>query len=111
MAKVPVADVLCAGDLWFKDTGRQITYEYVVLGGLNDSREHSERLAARLRGRRCTVNLIPYNPTPELPFYRPEGGSPEYFRDVLVDGGLTATIRWSRGLEGAAACGQLRLVR
>ena len=111
MAGVPIEDVLAAGDDWFEKTGREVTYEYVLLGGENDSEGHALRLVERLSGRRCSVNLIPYNPTPELPFYPPEGGSPEYFRDVLVDGGLTATIRWSRGLEGAAACGQLRLVR
>lgn len=111
MAGVPIEEVLAAGDDWFEKTGREVTYEYVLLGGENDSEGHALRLLERLRGRRCSVNLIPYNPTPELPFDRPEGGSPERFRDVLVEGGLIATIRWSRGLEGAAACGQLRLVR
>lgn len=111
MAGVPIEDVLAAGDHWFEQTGREVTYEYVLLGGENDSEGHAARLADRLRGRRCSVNLIPYNPTPELPFYRPESGGPERFRDALVEGGLIATIRWSRGLEGSAACGQLRLVR
>ena len=111
MKGVPIEDVLAAGDHWFQETGREVTYEYVLLGGENDSPGHAERLVERLRGRRCSVNLIPYNPTPELPFQRPESGAPEAFRDQLQEGGLVATIRWSRGLEGAAACGQLRLVR
>ena len=111
MAGVPIEEVLAAGDHWFDQTGREVTYEYVLLGGENDSEGHAMRLLDRLRGRRCSVDLIPYNPTPELPFDRPQSGAPERFRDLLVDGGLIATIRWSRGLEGAAACGQLRLVR
>ncbi len=111
MAGVPIEEVLAAGDDWFEQTGREVTYEYVLLGGENDSEGHALRLLDRLRGRRCSVNLIPYNPTPELPFYRPESGAPEYCRDTPLEGGLTATIRWSRGLEGSAACGQLRLVR
>lgn len=109
MKGVPIEEVLSAGDHWFETTGREVTYEYVLLGGTNDSAGHALRLIERLRGRRCTVNLIPYNPTPELPFLRPEPGAPEAFRDVLLEGGVIATIRWSRGLDGAAACGQLRL--
>ncbi|MFT4710849.1 MAG: 23S rRNA (adenine2503-C2)-methyltransferase [Bacteroidia bacterium] len=109
MAKVPVGDVLRAGDQWFKDTGRQITYEYVVLGGLNDTREHSERLAARLRGRRCTVNLIPYNPVDGDRFQRPSRDDVEEFAEELREAGVVTTIRWSRGLDSDAACGQLRL--
>lgn len=111
MRGVPIEEVLAAGDDWFEQTGREITYEYVMLGGVNDTPGHAERLADRLRGRRCSVNLIPYNPTPELPFARPGGGTPEGFRDDLVERGLIATIRWSRGLDGDAACGQLRLAR
>ncbi len=57
------------------------------------------------------MNIIPYNPTPDLPFGRPDQGRAEAFRDALIEHGLVATIRWSRGLDGAAACGQLRLTR
>jgi 23S rRNA (adenine2503-C2)-methyltransferase len=109
MAKVPVGDVLRAGDQWFRDTGRQITYEYVVLGGVNDSREHSDRLAARLRGRRCTVNLIPYNPIEGDRYKRPSRDDVEDFADELREANVVTTIRWSRGLDSDAACGQLRL--
>lgn len=111
MRGVPIEEVLSAGDHWFETTGREITYEYVLLGGDNDSLGHAQRLAERLRGRRCSVNIIPYNPTPELPFGRPDAGRAEAFRDALIEDGLVATIRWSRGLDGAAACGQLRLSR
>ena len=109
MAGVPIEDILAAGDHWFETTGREVTYEYVLLGGVNDSPRHAEALADRLRGRRCGVNLIPYNPTPELPYARPGSGDPEAFQEFLQGRGVVATIRWSRGLDGAAACGQLRL--
>ena len=111
MAGVPIAEILDAGDEWFRLTGREVTYEYVLLGGANDSAGHARRLAERLQGRRATVNLIPYNPTDSLPFQRPGPDSVEGFCQALCDAGIVATVRWSRGLEGAAACGQLRWSR
>jgi len=109
MRGVPIEDVLRAGDDWFDVTGREVTYEYVVLGGTNDTAGHAERLGDRLRGRRCTVNLIPFNPSPEMPFRRPQPDAVEAFRAALEQRGIVATVRWSRGLDGDAACGQLRL--
>jgi len=109
MRGVPVADVLAAGDRWFERTGREITYEYVLLGGTNDSPAHAQRLAARLRGRRATVNLIPYNPVAGGAWGRPGAEAAERFRRTLADAGVVATVRWSRGLESDAACGQLRI--
>jgi 23S rRNA (adenine2503-C2)-methyltransferase len=108
MQGVPVEEVLAAGDRWFERTGREITYEYVLLGGTNDTRGHAERLAARLHRRRATVNLIPYNPVAEGAYARPAAESAERFRATLADAGIVATVRWSRGLEADAACGQLR---
>jgi 23S rRNA (adenine2503-C2)-methyltransferase len=109
MAGVPIEDVLAAGDDWFVQTGREITYEYVLLGGDNDSPGHAERLADRLRGRRAMVNLIPYNPIEELTGRRPHADDVEGFREVLEQRGIVATVRWSRGLKSDSACGQLRL--
>jgi 23S rRNA (adenine2503-C2)-methyltransferase len=109
MAGVPIDEVLAAGDDWFEVTGREVTYEYVLLGGLNDSIDHAGRLAQLLVRRRATVNLIPYNPTPGLPFARPASGVPEAFAERLGEAGIVATVRWSRGLDEDAACGQLRL--
>ncbi len=108
MAGVPIEEVLAAGDHWFHVTGREVTYEYVLLGGVNDTPEHAARLAERVRGRRCTVNLIPYNPTSGLGYGRPEQADVDGFRDWLIESGIVATVRWSRGLDGSAACGQLR---
>lgn len=109
MQGVPIEEVLEAGDDWFEVTGREVTYEVVLLGGVTDTPRHADRLVERLGGRRATVNLIPYNPTPELPFARPAPDAVSGFHDRLRAGGLVATVRWSRGLDGAAACGQLRL--
>jgi len=111
MAGVPIEEVLAGGDDWFEVTGREVTYEYVLLGGVNDSAGHAARLAEHLRGRRGTVNLIPYNPTPELPYARPAPEAVQAFAEHLRAAGLVATVRWSRGLEEFAACGQLRLTR
>jgi len=108
MADVPVEDVLEAGDHWFRATGREVTYEYVLLGGENDRDEHARALVERLRGRRCTVNLIPYNPVPGDRWRRPRRGEPERFQSVLTEAGIVATVRWSKGVEADAACGQLR---
>jgi 23S rRNA (adenine2503-C2)-methyltransferase len=103
--------VLSAGDDWFERTGREITYEYVLLSGENDTAGHARRLAARLAGRRCTVNLIPYNPVEESPYRRPEAAAVETFRRLLAEERVVATVRWSRGVDSDAACGQLRLRR
>ena len=109
MRGTPIEEVLAAGDDWFAVTGREITYEVVLLGDVNDSPGHAERLARRLRGRRATVNLIPFNPSAQLPYRRPPPERVAAFHDRLREGGLVATVRWSRGLDGDAACGQLRL--
>jgi 23S rRNA (adenine2503-C2)-methyltransferase len=108
MDGVPIEEVLAAGDYWFEVTGREITYEYVLLGGVNDSPDHAAHLAERLRRRRATVNLIPYNPVPEDAYRRPHKQDVEAFRSFLEERRVVATVRWSRGLEAAAACGQLR---
>jgi len=109
MAGIPIAEVLSAGDDWFEVTGREVTYEVVLLGGQNDTSGHAQRLAERLSRRRATVNLIPFNPVPGLPFRRPEAAAVEGYREGLASSGVVATVRWSRGVEEAAACGQLRL--
>ncbi len=111
MQGVSIEDILEAGDDWFRETGREVTYEIVLLGGVTDSREHAQLLARRLSGRRATVNLIPYNPTAGLPYERPTGPAVDAFQATLVEAGLVATVRWSRGGDDAAACGQLRLAR
>ena len=109
MRGVPIEDILEAGEDWFLQTGREVTYEVVLLGGVNDGPDHAQMLARRLAGRRATVNLIPYNPTPGLHYERPTGPAVDAFQASLREAGLVATVRWSRGVDSAAACGQLRL--
>jgi 23S rRNA (adenine2503-C2)-methyltransferase len=109
MRGTPIDEVLAAGDYWFEVTGREITYEYVLLGEVNDSARHAAELGRRLEGRRASVNLIPFNPVAGGEFERPDPRLVESFREELEEAGLVATIRWSRGMESDAACGQLRL--
>ena len=109
MRGVPIEEVLAAGDDWFEKTGREVTYEVVLLAGVNDGADRARALAERLRGRRCTVNLIPFNSVADSPYLRPARAAIETFRDALARAGIVATVRFSRGVESDAACGQLRV--
>lgn len=86
---------------------RRITFEYVLLGGLNDSADHARRLAKLLRGLPCKLNLIPWNPAPHLPFRRPPEENVRRFQQVLLDHFFTVSVRYSKGADVGAACGQL----
>lgn len=90
---------------------RRITFEYVLLAGVNDRPEDADRLAALLRGVRAKVNLIPFNPFPGAPFDRPRDVVVEQFRERLLARRLFASVRRSRGLDVQAACGQLAVAR
>lgn len=111
MRGTPIEEVLRAGDDWFEVTGREVTYEYVLLAGVNDRPAQAERLARRLSGRRCGVNLIPYNPVLETGYQRPDPYAVSEFQRTLRRHGVVATVRWSRGSQADAACGQLRIGR
>jgi 23S rRNA (adenine2503-C2)-methyltransferase len=86
---------------------RRITFEYVMLGGVNDSADDARRLSRMLGSLRAKVNLIFFNPFPGSPFIPSPREKVEAFRAILHRGNLTATIRESRGVDIAAACGQL----
>jgi 23S rRNA (adenine2503-C2)-methyltransferase len=86
---------------------RRLTFEYVMLAGVNDSAEDARRLARMLGSMRAKVNLIFFNPFPGAPFTPSPRERVEAFRTILHRGNLTATIRESRGADIAAACGQL----
>ena len=86
----------------------RITFEYVIMQGINDSDEDAKRLPTMLRGIRAKVNLIPYNESPSLPFRRPSEERILAFQQTLLKKNLTAIIRKSRGEDISAACGQLR---
>jgi len=105
---VGVAAILAAADEFFEATGRRVTFEYVLLSGINDRPEHARQLVDLLRGRPALVNLIPYNPVPGLPFRTPRPEATARFAEILAHGGLTAAVRHRKGDRIAAACGQLR---
>ncbi len=105
----PIDELLAACRRYVARTGRRITFEYVLIEDVNDDERTAAELARRLRGLLCHVNLIPYNPTPAAPLFRRPGPERiERFRAVLERYGIPATVRYSRGVEIAAACGQLR---
>lgn len=106
--RVGLQAVMDAADAYFEKTGRQITYEYILLGGVNDRPEDASALVRLLRGRKAHVNLIPYNPVDELPWKGPTSQNVLAFRDQVKHGGVSVTIRKRRGRDIDAACGQLR---
>jgi 23S rRNA (adenine2503-C2)-methyltransferase len=103
----PIAEVMKACWEYFQATKRRITFEYVLLKGVNDKVEHAVELARLLKGLPCHVNLIPYNPTVDE-FERPSEFAIERFRQILADKGIPVTVRHERGTEIQGACGQLR---
>ena len=107
--KNPLPDLLMAMLYYHEKSGRDITYEYTLMAGLNDSIQHAQQLAALVRGHPCTVNLIPYNPVEGLILKRPVKEDIEAFRQVLEDARIPTTWRYTKGKDIAAACGQLAL--
>ena len=87
---------------------QRIFFEYVLLDGVNDTPEDARRLATLLRGLRAKVNLIPFNDWEGAEFHRPPLARILAFQSVLLDAGVTTTVRWSKGEDIGAACGQLR---
>jgi 23S rRNA (adenine2503-C2)-methyltransferase len=100
--------ILEAADYFFKRTGRQVTYEYVLLRGLNDSLEHARQLTGLLSGRQAHVNLIPFNDVAGLPYRRPREEDLAAFTTALRRSGISVKVRKRKGSEIDAACGQLR---
>ncbi len=106
--KTGLEDIMAAAAYFFEKTGRQVTYEYVLLGGINDEARHAEQLAALLKGRRAHVNVIPFNDVEGLPYRRPTTESLQMFTKVLQAGGINVKVRKRKGSQIDAACGQLR---
>ena len=93
---------------YLQKTGRRVSFEYILLGGVNDHPHHAAELADRVGGFQSHVNLIAYNPIEEEEFQRPTAQRIEGFRRVLERRGVAVSLRASRGLDQDAACGQLR---
>jgi len=109
--KYPLAHLIDACGSFARSTGERFSFEYVLLQGINDSDADIQRLAKIVRRVPAKVNLIPFNPVPGWLEYRPPSTRRvEEFRERLTALGVHATIRWSRGAEARAACGQLALL-
>jgi len=106
--RYPLAALLAAADRYATQTGRRVTYEYILIAGVNDRDENARELAALLRGRLANVNLIPINSVVESGLLRPEAPRMEQFLSVLRANHVNATIRREMGSDIKAACGQLR---
>jgi 23S rRNA (adenine2503-C2)-methyltransferase len=106
--KTGLAAILEAADYFFERTGRQVTFEYVLLRGLNDHREQARELANLLRRRHAHVNLIPFNDVEGLPYRRPTDEALSAFVAELRQAGVSVKVRKRKGSEIDAACGQLR---
>jgi 23S rRNA (adenine2503-C2)-methyltransferase len=107
--KYPLKDIMEAMEEFSQKTSRDVTYEYVMLAGINDHPDHAHELAHLLHGKQCTVNLIPYNPVQGLRLRRPEKRAIKQFRSVLFGSRIVNTCRYTKGDDIAAACGQLAL--
>lgn len=105
--RYPLSKLMEAAKYYAEATDHRVTFEYVVLGGENDTAADAQRLIRLIHGVPCKVNLIPYNPNPVHSFNRPGSAEIERFRDLLYPACPAVTIRYSKGLDIGAACGQL----
>src|SRR5260370_891675 len=106
--KTGLTEILSAADYFFERTGRQVTYEYVLLQGINDSTDHGKELGRLLRGRRAHANLIPLNDMSGLPYHAPTTAALASFAQQLHAAGILVKVRKRKGSTIDAACGQLR---
>ena len=105
---IGLESILEGADRYFDVSGRRLTFEYVMLAGVNDSVAHAKKLASLLQKRTAMINLIPYNPVAGLPYQTPSAGAVQSFRKVLEEAGLNVQVRERKGDKINAACGQLR---
>jgi 23S rRNA (adenine2503-C2)-methyltransferase len=101
-------EILAAADRYFEVSGRRLTFEYVLLAGVNDQPSSARELASLLQNRTALLNVIPYNPVAGLPYKTPSANAVNRFRDILVEAGINVKFRQRKGDEINAACGQLR---
>ncbi len=106
--KYPIRQIIEAADDYAFITGRRVTYEYILISGINDQPQHAMELALLLKGKLANVNIIPVNPIVERGFLRPALSVTKQFVEVLERNGIVATVRREKGTDIQAACGQLR---
>jgi len=106
--KYPLKVLLAACRRYLERAPRDfITFEYVMLDGVNDTVQHAHELVRRVADTPCKFNLIPFNPFPQSPYQRSRPEAIQRFRDVLMQADIMTTTRKTRGDDIAAACGQL----
>ncbi|HVA51701.1 MAG TPA: 23S rRNA (adenine(2503)-C(2))-methyltransferase RlmN [Pirellulales bacterium] len=108
---IGIDPILAAADRYFAQTGRRLTFEYVLLGGVNDRPAHARELAQRLAGKTALLNVIPYNPVAGLAYRTPSAAAQQRFVEILTQSGVNVQIRQRKGDRIDAACGQLRRSR
>ena len=106
--KYSIAELMEACAYYFEKTGRRITFEYALVGGVNDTKEDARELTELIRSLNCHVNLIPVNPIKERSFVQSEGEAIAAFKNKLEKNGINVTIRREMGRDIDGACGQLR---
>ncbi|MGA2662985.1 MAG: 23S rRNA (adenine(2503)-C(2))-methyltransferase RlmN [Verrucomicrobiota bacterium] len=107
--KYPLRELAAAGEYYQEKKGRMITFEYILIAGVNDALDQVKPLAALARRLNAKVNLIPYNHVAGLPWQRPSPAAQRAFLEALTRGQVAATLRQEKGHDIDAACGQLRL--
>lgn len=105
----PLRDLLNACKKYIRQTNRQVTFEYILIKGLNSDLQSAQNLGKLLRGMNCKVNLIPANPIEQINVYPAAKLDILSFKDALLKSGINGTLRRPRGQDIEAACGQLRL--
>ena len=103
-----ISEVMDACRYYFDQTGRRVTFEYALVGGVNDTEEDAEQLCRLLAGMNCHVNLIPVNPIKERSYIESERRDILRFQDKLEKRHINATVRREMGRDIDGACGQLR---
>ena len=106
--KYPLDKLLDACNIYILNTGRRITYEYALIEGVNDSKDHAAQLVSLLKGSLCHVNLIPVNRVAGTGYEKASKKKISAFQEMLAASGINATIRRTLGQDIEAACGQLR---
>ena len=104
-----IKNILAAAQEYFEKTGREVTFEYVLIDGVNSSVENAKELAEKLKNFQCNINVIPLNPVPEFTCKPPSEKKVKAFCAVLEEAGINANLRRKKGSGINAACGQLRL--
>jgi len=105
--KYPLEALITASQAYGEKTGRRVSYEWVLLAGVNDTERDAKELGRLLRRKLAHVNLIPFNPVEDTPYKAPNRASIRRFKELVEGQGLNVTVRDTRGREADAACGQL----